>query len=115
MVTPAGPAVEVHRDQGRRPRHDDVCFFGKFAFQRFQHRLAHFHAASRQLPAGNVGMAHQQNGVRLRVMDETAHAQRHRTPQQKIEMKQPRRQAGTFVSMRNGGRIGTVHFTFRFL
>jgi hypothetical protein len=48
-------------------------------------------------------------------MDETAHAQRHRTPQQKIEMKQPRREAGTFVSMRNGGRIGTVHFTFRFL
>jgi hypothetical protein len=65
--------VEKDPVQARGLVEDDVAFFGEFARQRGQQGLAALHAAAGKMPAGDVGMAHQQHAA-LSIDHHRAHA-----------------------------------------
>jgi hypothetical protein len=50
------PAVEEQAVQHRRLENFDIALLHEFASQGLGHRLSGFHPATRQLPAGDVGM-----------------------------------------------------------
>ena len=46
-------------------------------------------ATAGKLPARHIGVANEEDGIGCRVVDQAAHAKRHRPPQHEIEMEQP--------------------------
>ena len=50
----------VDREQCGRLDKRDIAFFRKLALQCLIDRFTHFHAAARQIPAGNIGVTHEE-------------------------------------------------------
>ena len=75
------PGVAIQSEQVGRAGESDATFLLEFAGKRIAGVFATLNAAARQIPASDVGMAHQKD-TPPGVEDDSAHAERHRTPQQ---------------------------------
>jgi hypothetical protein len=71
--------------QTRRCAEPDIAFLGELARQRALQGLAVFHAAARQVPAGDIGVLDQEDAI-LAVDDHGADAKRGGTRQAPVEM-----------------------------
>ena len=101
MVAAAGLPVEMHRPQLGRRGQRNLAFLRQLALQRLLRRLADLDAAARQLPARHIGVADQQDSAGRAVVDDGAHAERHRPAEQEKQWNRRARRPGQPV-WRNG-------------
>jgi len=88
VVAGAGVPVEMQRAQERGGDKLDIALFGKLASQRLEGRFALLDAAARQMPAGYVCVADQEDFMLATVMDDGADPECHRPRQEKIAMEE---------------------------
>ena len=113
MVAPARLAVEMHRPQRGRRGQRDLAFLQQFPHQRLARRLADLDAAARQLPARHVGVADQHDRSGGAVVDERAHAERHRPADEEERMEQAGAQTGPTGLPKRRFRIGCARLPGR--
>src|SRR5690606_23030649 len=94
MVAAADVPAEMDGHQLRGAVEPDRRLLQQFPLQGFQRCLADLDAASRQLPAGNVGVADEEHGILSRVVDKGANPEGHRPLEAKVEMIEPCTQSG---------------------
>ena len=105
MVAPRRARVEEQTVQARRGGEADVALLRQFARQRLDAALTRLDAAAGQVPARDIGVAHQQHTARA-VEDDAAHAHGEAARQAEVEMDQPREDAG--AQRRGGGAHGAL-------
>ncbi len=93
VISTTGLTVEMDRLQYRRAEKLDIALLGKFTLQRSDHRLPGFHAAAWKLPAWDIGMPDEKDGIFPLVVHDGASPEGHRPPQQEKGMEQPPAQA----------------------
>lgn len=100
----------MHGFEHRRRRYRDVAFLFELPCQRFSHRLAYLDATAGQLPAGNVGVADEEDRIALAIVDETTYAKGHRSLQQEQRMEESCSQARPARLAEGAFGIAADHF-----
>lgn len=87
VITLRGRKIEIHSRQFRRARKKDVPFFTQLHLQSGLQALPRFNATAGQMPAGNIGMAHQKDAP-LAIQHQRAHTKRHAAREEKPQMRE---------------------------
>lgn len=108
-MIPPHRLVEIEAIELRRLGEDEIALLRHLADERLMRRLIGLDAAARQMPARDIGVAHEENAP-LGIKRHPAHPERHRPLQAEIDVKQPRQQPPA-----PGLELNTIAHQFRII